>query len=59
MLSLIIYFYPLYANPEASDHILGKKFKYKISQGCKEVLQYIKNIQKEIERYKINKDISN
>jgi hypothetical protein len=45
MLNLIIHYYPFRDSPEIQDKLLKKHFKYKITQGMQQILQYIKDIQ--------------
>jgi hypothetical protein len=52
---LISVFYPVYYNPKFGDPLLKKHYKYKITQSYQSILQYIKDIQKDVEDF-IKKD---
>jgi hypothetical protein len=56
MLSIMYISYPVY-EPEYCDRLLKKQFKYKITQNCQKIIQYMKDIQNDVNLY-LNDEIN-
>jgi hypothetical protein len=50
MLSIMYISYPIYES-EYCDRLLKKQFKYKITQNCQKIIQYMKDIQNDVNSY--------